>query len=418
MSHSASGVRLIAIGYNIFGTGLTRVMHSIMRRLADRHEIHYLGLGYSGEIVRDRGLTIYPTNPRGGDVFAAFQAQRLIEEVRPALIFILHDIWMFDYYLRLLGPYRDRLKIAAYIPLDGKIVNADDAASLAQADRVVAYTQFARAQFEAAFDRLRAKDEGRAFPAVEVIPHGVEPDRFFPFPELTQAGFTSSGRAAAKQKVFGDLGEVENSFVVLNASRPDGRKRVDLTIEGFARFAAGKPANVRLCLHHAFMGEREAGQIRSLIEQHGAERVFLNPLPGGVISDDALNLLYNACDVGINTSMGEGWGLVSFEHGAAGAAQIVPDHTACGELWRGRAELIPPARSYTPEFSVLEMGEVSVAGVAQALENLYHNPQRRQELAKAAFASARNPAYSWDIIAQQFDDLFVRLAATPPGGWR
>jgi glycosyltransferase involved in cell wall biosynthesis len=223
VSHSAPGVRLIAIGYSIFGTGLTRVMHSIMRRLADRHEIHYLGLGYSGEIVRDRGLTIYPTNPRGGDVFAAFQAQRLIEEIRPALIFTLHDIWMFDYYLRLLGPYRDRLKIAAYIPLDGKITNAEDAASLAQADRIVAYTQFARMQFEAAFDRLRANSEGRDFPAVE----GVEPDRFFPFPELTQAGFTSAGRAAAKQKVFGDLGEVENSFVVLNVSRPDGRKRVD-----------------------------------------------------------------------------------------------------------------------------------------------------------------------------------------------
>jgi D-inositol-3-phosphate glycosyltransferase len=233
---------------------------------------------------------------------------------------------------------------------------------------------------------------------------------------LTQTGFASAGRAAAKQKIFGDLADVADSFVVLNASRPDGRKRVDLTIEGFARFAAGKPANVRLCLHHAFMGEREAGQIRSLIEQHCAERVYLNPLPGGVVSDDALNTLYNACDVGINTSMGEGWGLVSFEHGAAGAAQIVPDHTACGELWRGRAELIPPARSYTPEFSVLEMGEVSAAGVAQALENLYRNPQRRQELAKAAFVSARNPAYSWDIIARQFDDLFVRLAARPPGG--
>jgi hypothetical protein len=26
-----------------------RVMHNIGRRLADRHEIHYLGIGYSGE---------------------------------------------------------------------------------------------------------------------------------------------------------------------------------------------------------------------------------------------------------------------------------------------------------------------------------------------------------------------------------
>ena len=83
--------------------------------------------------------------------------------------------------------------------------------------------------------------------------------------------------------------------------------------------------------------------------------------------------------------MGEGWGLVSFEHGGAGAAQIVPEHSACEELWHGRAEMIPPAKRYIPEFSVLEMGEVSPAGVAQALNNLYHNPQRRQQLAQAAY---------------------------------
>ena len=75
-------MKIIAIGFNMYGTGLTRVMHSIMRRLADRHEIHYLGIGYSGETIRDRGLTIYPTNPKGGDVFAAFQAKNLLAQSR------------------------------------------------------------------------------------------------------------------------------------------------------------------------------------------------------------------------------------------------------------------------------------------------------------------------------------------------
>src|SRR5215212_12013250 len=121
MSRSRAGLKLIAIGFNTYGTGLTRVMHSIMRRLADRHEIHYLGIGYTGETIRDRGLTIHPTNPRGGDIFAAFQAKKLIEEIDPALVFILHDIWLFDHYLRVLGPCRDRLKIVCYIPLDGRI---------------------------------------------------------------------------------------------------------------------------------------------------------------------------------------------------------------------------------------------------------------------------------------------------------
>ena len=402
-------MRLIAIGFNVAGTGLTRVMQSVMRRLADRHEIHFLGIGYSGEIVRDRGLTIYPTNPNGGDVFAAFQAKRLIDEIRPALILVMHDIWMFDYYLRLFGPYRDRLKIVACIPLDGRITNEEEAAPLAQADRIVAYTHFARAEFEGAFRRLSEKQGDRDFPAVDVIPHGVNRGRFYPFPELEQASFASRGRMQAKRRVFGDRPDAGESFVVLNASRPDRRKRVDLTVRGFAMFAADKPANVRLCLHHAVMGDAAERELGPVIRECGlGERASVNPLGSRIVGDDELNLLYNACDVGINTAMGEGWGLVSFEHGAAGAAQIVPDHTACAELWRGRAELIQPARSYIPEFSPLEMGEVSPEGVAQALEALYRDPARRQELSRAA--TVQNPAHSWEAITRQFDDLIVTLA--------
>ncbi|MFY9558492.1 MAG: glycosyltransferase [Blastocatellia bacterium] len=411
MSDLQSSVKIIAIGYNTPGTGLTRVMHSIMGRLAARQEIHYLGIGYSGEMVRDRGLTIYPTNPKGGDVFAAFQATRLIEEIHPDLLFILHDIWMFEYYLRILGPYRDRLKIIAYIPLDGNITNEKDAAALESADRVVVYTQFARKEFEQAFDRLRESRNESTFPAVDVIPHGVDRKLFGPFPELLEARFSTAGRVAAKRRVFRGLQGLDESFVVLNASRPDKRKRVDLTLEGFARFAADKPGNVRLCLHHAITNAETQEQITSLVRQLGLEeRVLLNPLPGGVVGDRDLNLLYNACDVGINTSMGEGFGLVSFEHGATGAAQIVPDHSACRELWSGRGELIPPARRYIPEFSVLEMSEVSPEGVANAMDNLYRDPNRREELARAAFMAAQNPEFSWDNIPDRFEDLFLALA--------
>src|SRR5947209_2297801 len=405
-----SRLKLIAIGFNTQGTGLTRVMHSILRGIADAHTIHYLGIGYSGETIRDRGLTIYPTNLHGGDVHAAFQAKRLIEEIDPELVFILHDIWYFGHYLRTLGPCRERLKIVCYLPLDGKIANEDDATPFENADRVVVYTEFARKEFEAAFAGLRAK-QGGEFPLVEVIPHGVDRSRFHPFPGLSQASFASSARAEAKRKVFAGLQDAENTFIVLNASRPNKRKRIDLTIEGFALFAAGKSANVRLCLHHALIIEPEREQVHALIERFKLqERVHLNPLGESVVDDAALNLLYNACDVGLLTSMGEGWGLVSFEHGAAGAAQIVPDHSACAEIWSGRAEMIVPARRYIPNFSTLEMGEVSAEGVAQALDNLYRDPQRRQQLSQAAFEASLNPAYSWDAIAARFDDLFAELA--------
>src|SRR5262249_21421070 len=189
------------MGLKTGGTGLTRVMHAIMRRLADRHEIHYLGIGYSGETVRDRGLTIYPTNPNGGDVFAAFQAKSLIEQIDPHLVFILHDIWMFDYYLRILGQYRERLKIVGYIPLDGKIAEEKEAAAFENADRVVVYTEFARREFENAFLKLCQKRQV-VFPDVTVIPHGIDRDRFYPFPQLLESSFDSAGRVEAKQRVF------------------------------------------------------------------------------------------------------------------------------------------------------------------------------------------------------------------------
>ena len=62
--------------------------------------------------------------------------------------------------------------------------------------------------------------------------------------------------------MFAGLPDPENAFIVLNASRFDQRKRIDLTVEGFARFAAGKPANVRPRLHHAILGDAETDKSR------------------------------------------------------------------------------------------------------------------------------------------------------------
>ena len=412
MRQSQPRLKIIAIGFNIYPTGLTRVMHSIMRRMADHHEIHYLGIGYSGETIRDRGLTFHPTNPKGGDVFAAFQAERMIQEIDPDVVFILHDIWLFQHYLEVLGPYRDRLKIIAYIPLDGNIVNEDDAAPLISADRVVVYTGWAQGQFQGAFERLRKKNGGGDYPEVDVIPHGVDSESFYPFSELIEARFASAGRAGAKRRLFGEASGLDQSFIALNPSRPDKRKRIDLTIEGFAKFAADKPDNVRLCLHHAVKGQPEQEQTDSLVRKFGLEqRVFLNPLGDGAASEENLNLLYNGCDVGINTTMGEGWGLVNLEHAGAGAAQIVPAHSACRELWKDRGELIPVERSYIPDFTVLEFGEVSVEGVAQALSKVYDDPAHCQRLSQQCFAATKNPDYSWDTIMRNFSKLFVELGA-------
>jgi glycosyltransferase involved in cell wall biosynthesis len=220
------------------------------------------------------------------------------------------------------------------------------------------------------------------------------------------------GRLAAKRLLFpGDLG-LEDSFVVLNANRAQPRKRIDLTLKGFAMFAKDKPEGVKLVLHHAVaFGEERAEVSRQAGALGIAERVTVGPVEGAGMSDEDLNLLYNACDVGINTSMGEGWGLVSFEHAATGAAQIVPRHTACAELWDGAAEVVEPVNAYVPDFGLLEMQEVAPEGVALALEHLYADRSYRLDMSKKAYRNATRPAYRWEHIAAQWGRLFKEMGA-------
>ena len=223
--------------------------------------------------------------------------------------------------------------------------------------------------------------------------------------------FDPSARAAAKRLVFG-ADHADDTFIVLNASRPDVRKRIDLTLEGFACFARDKPPGVRLCLHHALGLPDSAESCVARADALGIrDRLLLNPFARleRVPADAELNLLYNACDVGLNTAMGEGWGLVTFEHAAAGAPQIVPRHSACADLWDGHALLVPAATRYVPSFSILELAEVAPADVAAALQTLYVDRRAHRELARAGLEYARRPEFRWEAVAQRWGDVIHEL---------
>jgi len=377
-------------------------MQSLVEALRRRYAVHYVGIGYKGPEIRKPGLTIYPCNLHGGDVYGSGLAQTLIERLRPRLVLLLNDLWVLHNY-RNLGRLTERPTVVAYVPLDGRLVDPSWIEPLGFIDCWVAYTEFARGELARGLERL----EGGAKRRVEVIPHGVDRAVFRPLgPQDGEAR-----RGVARRRAFPGLASADRAFVVLNANRPQPRKRIDLTIRGFAEFARGKPPHVQLCLHHAVMGAEEREPILSLAASEGIlDRLIMSPEHTGLDdSDAALNELYNACDLGLNTSMGEGWGLVSFEHAATGAAQVVPSHSACGELWKDAALLVDPTNRYVPRFSPLEMAEVDAASVASALQRLYENEALRAWTANACHARATRPEYDWERISAQWDSLFEGL---------
>jgi len=400
---------LLVIGWYRPGMGLSRVLHSTFRHLTAEWNVDVAAIGYDGPPIDVDGLSIHPTNLDDSDAFGMYAAIERVETHGADVVLCFNDVWFMARYAQVLRPRIGHTPLAAYVPLDGCFADPEWARSLLDFDLVCVYTAWARDEFTRAWDLLGVSEARR--PPLAVVPHGVDVEAFQPRPALVQSGFDPAARAEARALVFPQMASRaergNDEFIVLNASRPDIRKRVDLTIEGFALFARDKPPGVRLCLHHALPLPGSADECRSRADACGIrDRLLMNPFEGAAVPSDAqLNLLYNACDAGINTAMGEGWGLVSFEHAAAGAPQIVPRHSACAELWDGHALLVPAPKRYVPDFSVLELAEVAPADVADALQRLYGDPRMQRDLARAAFEHAHRPAFRWEAVARRWAEV-------------
>jgi D-inositol-3-phosphate glycosyltransferase len=207
-----------------------------------------------------------------------------------------------------------------------------------------------------------------------VIGHGVDTDRFRPL----APGDRSAGRASARERLFPDRPELADAFIALNANLDVRRKRLDLTVDGFAEMARERP-DAWLHLHRS--------------ERRG-DRILASP---GPLDDEALNLLYNACDVGLNTAAAEGFGLVSLEHAAAGAAQVVPGHGAPAELWGHNALPLPE--------------EPGPSDVATALARLHDDRDLLAEMSERACDFARSPAMGWPAVADRWRALLLDAAS-------
>ena len=373
-------------------------METITYALADRYQFHFIGIGYKGPVLQG-SITIYPCNLQGGDVYGAFQLKQRIHDLQPDAVFLLNDIWMLENYGRICVQEALSVPFVAYAPIDGNIVDPATVNGLSFLKKLVVYTDFSKRELVQALQQsAHPSDHYKATtPELGVIGHGVGRDIFSPLPD----------RIALKRKWFPQLADPENAFIVLNANRLQPRKRIDLTIQAFAKFCHNKPANVLLYLHHAVMNDDEESQLENWLQQANiTNRVMLSDRVMGYADDSVMNEIYNACDVGINTSMGEGWGLVSMEHAATRRAQIVPNHSACQEIWQGIVECVAISRRYVPKFSLLELAEVSVEATATSLDKLYQNRAYRDKLALRAFEHVTQEKYCWSTIAQQWDGIF------------
>jgi D-inositol-3-phosphate glycosyltransferase len=381
---------LLLFGWYQPGTGFTRVLEALLPELAKVFRITWFGVGYRGAgFDWSEHVHVQPTNLHGGDLVGAYEARLRWDELQADAVFALNDIWYLIHYSRELAGVLNGVPMIGYLPLDGHLCNPADIEELIGFERLITYTESAATDLRAALKQI-----GIDTP-VSRAGHGVNLASFHPLDPEPEC-FNLTRRMQRAQDYFG---LAEPSIVILNASRPDPRKRIDLTLEGFANLVRGRPANIHLCLHQAFAHAQFVEPLREQARALGIQdRILWHPATPGVISDDELNRLYNACAVGINTAAGEGFGLVSFEHAAAAVPQIIPNQPALAELW-GDSALRLPVESVKTDFSPLLMCQVKPDDVATTLSSLLDDTQQYARYAKAAFTRTQQSDLHWDDVA-------------------
>lgn len=132
---------------------------------------------------------------------------------------------------------------------------------------------------------------------------------------------------------------------------------------------------------------------------------------------NTLVALYNAADVFVSTSMGEGFGLTIAEALSCGIPVIAQDCSAISEVAGAGALLVPPGEQFmAPGGHYLRLSKPGE--FASMLEAIYDwSPSRR-----AAFGALGREHvlanFNWDRSAEQFHNLILDQASRGPRGTR
>lgn len=379
-------------------TGFATVGHNIIKHIQDDFDITGLGVNYNGD-PHDYDFPIYPAMIQGrGNIYGLDRLVSILNSNDFDVLFILNDAWVVSYYLDTIkkNVTRKLPKIVIYFPVDSRYHDPSWYKDFDIVTRAYTYTEFGK----------KVVNHPDCKPELEIgiMPHGVDTGDFY---KMYQ------NKEQAKIALYGDkLGNIDprELFIVLNANRNQPRKKLDITMAGFAKFAENKPMSVRLYMH---CGVRDASidVVKEATRYHIQDRLIFTSLTTGIqrVSKDRLNMIYNGCDVGINTSMGEGWGLTNVEHAVTGAVQVVPRHSSCEELFHDCGLLMETITDFTFDNSETVGKLTTPDEVARCLEVLYRNPEMRLELSERGRKKFTQPTYEWKVIAKQWAEIFEEV---------
>jgi len=296
-----------------FGTVARNIFEALHR--TGRYEIDILGINYWGD-PHAFPYKIWPTGVNGErDPYGRKKVGHMMPQMEYDILFLLQDSFILDFLPTVLPQLKaqgKKFKSICYFPIDGTpkeqwIKNVDTA------DYLVAYSQFGKDASKAACPDVKDMD---------VIPHGANLNEFKPLPKEEIAEF---------RKMY--FGPHADKFIVTNLNRNQHRKDIPRTIAAFKEFRKKVPESI-LYLHMA--PQDQGWNLLEVIKSEGfsvkTDVIFPENFgPNQGYPREVVNMIYNASDLVISTTLGEGWGLSWVEAMATKTPVIMPNNTAMTE---------------------------------------------------------------------------------------
>jgi glycosyltransferase involved in cell wall biosynthesis len=384
-------------------TGFARVTHEVGDRLVQTfgHDVHALGVNYRGDhwptLIKMYVATL--NDPR--DLYGFRRVTELLATVQPDAVVILNDPQVVIKYL-LANPWDpDRIlldqKLVLYAPIDG--YNQPPAwQELAMFGKWVAFTKFAAQFIEA-----------------PVVYHGVNSNVFRPVSEK-QITMSDGRTVRTKREAKAAFGYDPDSFVVLRVDRNSIRKNFPDSIKALSPFMK-KHRDV--IVHFHCMPIDQAGYNLAAVLDRWPDIKDRFYFAGNIDTfrgwpENDLAALYNAADVFLSTSWGEGFGLTLAEAAACGVPIIAQDCSAITEVVGPGGILLAPEREQTVPSGEDQMLP-SIPAFTEALERMYLSKGLRRELGDAGRQHVKT-SFSWDVAARKFDECISELVNSKPSG--
>ena len=359
-------------------TGFATVSRNILDGLHNtgRFDIDLFGINYWGD-PHNFPYRIWPAGTNSDkDPYGRKKAFSMIQQMEFDILFFLQDTFILEFLPELHNSLRakgKKFRSICYFPIDGtpKVpwihnVNA--------CDHLIAYSEFGKRESMGVLPIMKEP---------MVIPHGVNTKEYYPLDKKEVEAFRAHF-----------FGAQANKFIITNVNRNQQRKDIPRTIVAFSEFHKQAPNSV-LYLHCA---KKDQGwDLPEIVKSYGlsvTEDVIFpeNFGPNQGYPRNIVNLIYNASDCVISTTLGEGFGFSWIEAMATKTPVIMPGNTMMGEFitedrgWLVKSGTNPSLFTVVPNDNEVVRPLVDVEDMVRVIKEVYSNPEEVQRRVENAYS--------------------------------